>query len=197
MKIGIIGVPEVGKSELAKGLGTGVKGSVSIVDDYVEAIGEESGIALGIFAAYPGNLAISTGRMMREFNARKDDVVITVGTDIDTMMYAAVDSLNMVNLARNDTEKDLILERSRTLMKILAFMFIDCGRYDHLFYLPQTKKTEDWKAQLDENIPQALKLYGVAYTTLEGTPEERLEQALTKINDIRDESQAAETAKAN
>lgn len=196
MKIGIIGVPGVGKSDLANSLAKELDDSV-VIDDYVEEISQDTGIALGIFASYPGNLAISVGRMIREFKEKDKGHILTVGTDIDTMLYAAVDAVNATSFARDDTEKDLIKERSATIMKQLAFMFIDCGRYDQIFYIAQPsedKDPQDWKSQLDDNIPQALDLYGIPYATLNGTLEENLEKAL---NDIRDESKTAKAAEAN
>jgi nicotinamide riboside kinase len=187
MRIGLVGAPESGKSDLAIALAAALKdkGVVMVVDDYVEQITDRSDTALGSMATYLGNLQVAVGRMEFENKALEDspDVLITCGTIIDTIVYNALHHMVHLSTRRKDQRiLDHYYERADASTKLLALMMADTWKYDHVFYLPLSEDGQDWYKEIDKELAPAIRMTGAEFTTLDD--DDKLEAALNEINSI-------------
>lgn len=185
LRIGLIGAPGARKSALARSLATELGKReehqfATIVDDYVEAISEETDLALGFYATYIGNLYVAMGRFSRERKAEFTgaDVIVTCGTLIENQVYAAVEGASSERYA--DLEEE---HRKRTVvsMQMMGLFMQDLFQYDHLFYLPLQGEHDKNLHSFDENLPQAIELWDIKATTLSGDDQERLDLALSEV----------------
>lgn len=182
MKIGILGAPGSGKTELAEALKTRLDGTTSIVDNYVDEIGRECDLAMGTDANYIGNLYVVLGRYAKERKAQRDaDNVITCGSMIESSVYATLNTMSQPpgHEATNWT-------RITNFMNVLGSIFQDTMTppegYDHIFVLSlEDSDTETPIDQIDKNIFMAINVFGLPYVPVSGTIEERVEQALDQI----------------
>lgn len=186
-RIGLIGAPGAGKTDLAYALKDRLKeagpNTVGIIDDYVEEAEGNSQLALGFYATYVGNLYVALHRFSREHTGEltAPDYIITCGTLIENQLYAAADGAN------NERYADVPEEhQKRTVVSMQAFgLFMqDLFLYDTLFYLPYAEDHEGYLKTFDENIPLALELWGLEATRLTGTLDEKVEAALASITKV-------------
>lgn len=167
MKVGLVGAPGAGKSELADALrrtddvwDVGYGKHVVIIDNYVSDIEQETDMALGFHASYIGNLAIALGRYARERCAEANAYNyhrITCGTLLETATYAAIDGMKQIQIADDDGREDQI-KRVQAAMGILACLYMDVFRYDHLFYLP-VMSDDPGVAGLDRDLQAAFQAF--------------------------------------
>lgn len=144
---------------------------------------------MGPYGGYAANIAIAMLRLGLE-RGSKTQHTITCGTHVETAIYLALDGMLKQQYGPTQPFKEAAMERSEVSMRFLGFLMADSGPYDALFYLPVTEvpEGEGWIGKLDENIPQALELYGVPATTLEGTAEECVEAATKVIEEVQTKS---------
>jgi AAA15 family ATPase/GTPase len=200
MRIGLVGVPGSGKTALAESLKTALESvnnesylPVKIVDNYVESVQEEVDLAMGWTATYVGNLHIALNREAQERIAFKDNkTVITCGTLFETSSYASQSmeyEYQLLTKEDEESKKDLVL-RAEAITRILACLYMDTIRYDHIFYLSPIGEIADFRAnKLEKNLQAAFNafeifpvthLYGEGDTILEIT-ENRLKTVLKKV----------------
>lgn len=186
MKIGIVGAPGSGKTELAKALQDKLDGKTHIIDDYVGDIGVECDLAMGAGATYIGNLYVLLGRYARERKAWGCgcwDNTITCGTMVETSVYATLNAMAMQppgNEATNWT-------RISNFMNVTGSFFQDTmvppEGYDHIFILSlENADRQTTGGQIDQHLFMALNSFGLLYTPLSGTLDEKIEKALEQIN---------------
>lgn len=160
MKIGILGPPNSGKTDLALGLKEAFtdKYGFGLVDEYVENLESATGNSYGHFAGYIANLQVAFERLTLEEEARRVHThSITCGTVIDSMIYAALYS----EFARdNAPNKQAEYARVSTTMHTFGMMVLDTFDYDVSFYLPYTQEYRqehdgEWNTFLDLEYPGA------------------------------------------
>lgn len=156
MKIGIIGAPGSGKTDLAAGIKDALTGKCNfdIVDDYVPALSAATGIAYGFFANYIGNFQVAFERLTTEQrvsgSADQTDI-ITCGTVVDSLIYTAMYSQIASRQARDQRAE---FARVSTAMSMFGMLVHDTLDYDLLFYLPFTQEYRqehegEWNTLLD------------------------------------------------
>lgn len=158
MKIGLIGVPGSGKSDLAEALAAHY--GLDVVDGYAEWVTKHHGWVLGQFATYAGNLAVGLERHARE--NRLQESFVTCGTMIETATYQAVN--------RYLDQQEFDPRRSGGPLVTLGVMIEDMFTYDFLFYLPaQIEKLTSYTAKLEQGLEEAIKTFEVPAVRLEFT----------------------------
>jgi hypothetical protein len=170
MRIGLAGVPGSGKTALAESLKVALAeidpekyGTITVIDNYVEDLEQELDLALGWAATYVGNLQVVFEREAKERIAKKDsDATITCGTLFETASYVAQSLENEYRLLTKNDEaerKDLVI-RAESVTRILACLYIDTIRYDHIFYLPPMGEISDVRAKdLEKNLQAAFNAF--------------------------------------
>ena len=217
MRIGLVGVPGAGKTALAGSLKTALSevdsekyGSISVIDGYVVELEQELDLALGFAATYVGNLQVVFEREAKERIAKQtSDVTITCGTLFETASYVAQSLENEYRLLTKDDEaerKDLVI-RAEAATKILACLYIDTIRYDHIFYLPPMGEIADVRAKdLEKNLQaafHAFELFPVTTLYVDGDnpleiTENRLKEVLKEVLSADNaEKQDVQTQKSN
>lgn len=189
MKIGLLGAPGAGKTELAKALAKRLEGDgkkVAIVDEYIEKAEKDADLAMGFYATYIGNILAAMSRFSNERTA-EGDVVITCGTLIENQLYAATDGINS---ERFQDDADEHRKRVVVGMQLFGLFMMDLFDYDALFYLP-LEGGEGYVKTFDENIPLALELWDLKAIKLEGTADEQVEAVITAIKE-KNESKSAD-----
>lgn len=193
MKIGIVGAPSAGKSEFARALGTKLSmdegEQVHIIDDYIKEAEDQYSLVLGFYATYVGNVACAMKRFEEERKHEGTDYLITCGTLIETMVYAAVDGVNMQRYAGH---KDDHIKRSAILMQLLGLFVVDLMQYDRVFYLPLSDDAEDHWKEFDKNIPVLLEMWERDYDKLDGDQDSNVEAALGIIREAAVEATPTE-----
>jgi hypothetical protein len=182
MKIAIVGAPGSGKSELAAELDKLLhddcsKCTVAIVDDYIDDIGKAAGFKLDAEAGYVGNLHVVLGRLAREQKAEAEGAthIITCGTGIETGIY--------VNRKAVVEQTQWAWIRATNFMNLWGSIFADTWRYDHVFVLSYPQRDVDTvNGKIDGALFMALSTFGVHFTPLSGTLEEKVEQARKTIH---------------
>src|SRR5574338_1627887 len=152
MTLGLVGAAKSGKTDLADALFEKLDGKIKIIDDYVDEIGRENDVAIGVAGNYISNLYILLGRYTLErkhTNCGCFNHVITCGTLIDTSVYAAYDAMSS-----NDDPQ----EQSQNWVRITNFMnqlgsfYQDTmaapAFYDNLFVMPETKSDDEHDKQI-------------------------------------------------
>lgn len=156
MKIGIIGAPGSGKTDLAVGIKDALTGKCDfdIVDDYVPVLSAATGNAYGHFADYIGNFQVAFERLTTEqrVSGTADQTdTITCGTVVDSLIYAAMYSQLAVRTPRDQRAE---FARVSTAMSMFGMLVHDTLDYDLLFYLPLTplhryEHEGEWNTLLD------------------------------------------------
>lgn len=187
LKIGLIGAPSSGKTELAQALIKALEPKkVAVVDDYIEAIQDRSDVALSHYATYLGNMQAAIGRFEAERAASKDDpdVLITCGTLIENAVYTATLAFSTAKAFDQDAAYRAASDgRASLTMMWLGAMRVDVGDYDHLFYLPLEDTSERWNAIVDEHIPESAEALNYRYTNLPTTRDDRVAAVLQELLD--------------
>lgn len=121
MKIGLIGAPGSGKSELAQQIAK--EKDLKVIDGYAENWRDRTKLAIGFTGGYLSTLGVALDRLIEE-DRIKDDYV-TAGTLVDSLMYTAMSSLT-------DPDPTEFL-RAKTYIETIAILFFDYWSYDHVF----------------------------------------------------------------
>lgn len=154
MKIGIVGAPGAGKTQLAEGIVEALteQRTFTTVDDYVPALSQVTDVAYGHFAGYVGNFQVAFERLrIEQATNRVFGHTITCGTVIDTMIYAAMYSQFASD---NAPDKRAEFARVSTTMHMFGMLVHDTLDYDLIFYLPFTQEHRqehpgEWNTLLD------------------------------------------------
>lgn len=177
MKIALIGAPTSGKSELAEALAKKLDGDYTIIDNYIDDIGKNADLAMGIRATYIGNLYAMLGRVAAERKAQSEGAenLITCGSLIESSIYATLETLN------NKSEPKL--QRIGAFMTILGLLRQDTWDYDHAFVLSVEEPEDDTVAKaIDDTMFMAVNSFGIYYTPLDAPDTEtRVKLVLEEI----------------
>lgn len=180
MRIGLLGAPGSGKTQLARALGK--EFNLKVIDGYAQRLQKKTGLALGPWSSYSELFMVAGHRLAEEEKADHDNTVkpmrVTVGTMADTLTYAAVRS--DVVLHRNDEGVRAAYRSAQTAMQGLALMFQEIWDYDIAFYLPYTpeqqrEKAGTWESALDGGYLPVLESFQVPFVyTITGTLKDRI-----------------------
>lgn len=174
MKIGLIGPPEVGKTKVARALGK--RFGLKVVDNYVQRLQKSSGLALGPWSSYSEHFMVMGVRMAEEHKA--GDKRITVGTQLDTLTYAALHSDVVLNRSRQALQD--AYDAAQTAMKALSLVFGESWDNHFTFHLPYSPEQREakgqvWQVSLDSAYESILETFPVPHVyTVQGTTEERI-----------------------
>jgi len=187
MRVGIIGAPMSGKTELAKGLSE--KFDLKIIDGYAEKWAERSDLTIGFTGGYAHTLGLTLDRIYEE--RRTEDNFVTCGTIVDGLMYMAIMSLANPN--------EIEFARAKAYIEMMSFLFFDFWKYDHVFVCrldnpnpPKEEETPEYLQAkfefdqafvLDNEIPMTIKAFE-RVETFELPSANRLEAALEEINRV-------------
>lgn len=198
-RIGIIGVPESGKTRLAAALKRQMSDlKFQIVDGYVEKLQERLQMSIGLDATYLPNIHIASTREqeIRRLQVEEKNFIVC-GTLFDTLCYSGFHAEIIANSPGSDEMKNSLLIREMTTAQMLAYMAVDSlSSLTHLFYLPITepellvaianKQNPDEppgeREALDKTIQDALRRFGNPATVLK---EKHSANVKTAINAIR------------
>jgi energy-coupling factor transporter ATP-binding protein EcfA2 len=186
MRIALIGAPGSGKSELAKALEDKLDGDVGIVDDYMDEVQEYSRFVLDEHATYIGNLYILLGRYAKERLIEEEvksccDHLISCGTLVETTVYTSLEAVNH--------QDDVHWVRVQNMMNIIGTFFQDTWRYDHTFVLQlPNPDTDDIAGKVDRHLFMAINSFGIHYTPIDGSLDERVAKVLEAIKKDDDET---------
>lgn len=191
IEIGLIGVPGSGKTQLANDLadlrdileGDGESATdVTIVDRYAEAVEDRSGIALGKYASYMGNMMVAFERLELEEYARFSDLadfMVTCGTLVESSAYTAY--------AVSQGESDLMqMAKIQGSLGMIGCLMIDTFQYDLLFYL-EPQEYDDFTYRLDQEIAKVLKAVNLEPVVLDQgiNREGRLKEVIERLEEIK------------
>jgi len=200
--IAIVGGPQSGKSAFAIGLQESfADGPVAVIDDYVDGIMEQIDGVAGFRGNYISNLAIALGRIGLEKHAEKDHAtVITVGSLLETSVYAAMTYETLQKQVDSDADKSDLLRRVEATMKTLACFYMDSFFYDFVFYCGPTGHANlaDFETQFEKNLQasfQAFALVPVIPLPTEGgdlkeITDNRVKTAIANIEEANSEGDA-------
>jgi hypothetical protein len=191
VKIGIVGAPGAGKSDFAIRLKARLSEelfpeSFWIIDDYVQEIQEDTGLALGPWAAHYENYMIAGVRLAAEARLDGEDT-ITVGTILDSLTYTLI--LGGIDLS-TEYSNDQFME-SQTAINGMALLYGQTWDYNMTFYLPLENGVDQlWRKRLDSTLPSVIDSFLVPNAfVLEGTTEERLDIATRLIEEAEKPSE--------
>lgn len=196
MNIGLIGAAGSGKSDLAQVLYKRLDGKNKVIDDYVDRIGKENDVAIGVAGNYISNLYVLLGRHRLERKAMFcgcHSNVIVCGTLIDTSVYATYNAMQ----SSNDPE-----EQSQNWTRISNFMnqlgsfyqdtMASTKLYDWLFVMPETKSNDPMDEQIQGGMLMALNSFGYPYTILNTkTAEDQADEILSLVSEEEHETAQA------
>lgn len=171
MKIGLIGAPGSGKSDLANAIvdSTGLR----MIDAYAEEVEARMDWALGKHATYAGNIAVALHRYAYE-RERKDGY-ITCGTMVDTVTYLAAKHSFL-------PPDELDTRRQTGGLVVLGCMVEDMMDYDHLFLLP-SQPEDPFLAEVAQGLEQAVDVFALSWTLLDqATLEDRVAALFAHVN---------------
>lgn len=199
MKIGIIGAPGSGKSELARKLAGAIErkkylGKVKVIDGYVDKLSRQTGFTYGYYATYEQNLQILFDRWtLEQIAAHRGQHTLTCGTIYETICYAAIHANQAA--VRNDDQEEFL--KGRTAMTAFGMIEADIFDYDALFYLPYDgkvlmEKGRSYDTVIDRKVPEVLQGHFKQALTLSGTVRENVKYATEVVRAIQDHAEAAE-----
>lgn len=178
MKIGLIGAPGSGKSNLAEAIYDTL--GLQIIDGYVDALEARSGYVLGRHGSYVMNIAVGIERHLREQEI--SDGFVTCGTMLDTVTYEAV----KVQIAPDEADH----RRMTGGLVTLGCMVEDMTDYDHLFLLahapePGEEDPDDFASTVARGLEEAVTIFDVSYTLLEGAFEDRVRAVFAHLREVK------------
>jgi hypothetical protein len=179
LKIGLIGAPGSGKTELAEALSNEL--NIGVIDEYVGAVEHRLNYVLGRYATYVGNLAV----MMERFACEREvgDDYIVCGTPVDTVTYMAASSY----FGGHEGWQ----MRSASSLAVAGCMVDDMWEYDHAFYLPggsAVENEDNYLKGIEDELPSALKAFDIDFVELE--PHKSLDQ---KVSIVKSYAQAKDS----
>jgi hypothetical protein len=200
LRIGVMGMPRTGKTDfalaLAKRLWLDDKGRNApeweVIDDYAQDMAKDLKLDIGPNSSYIPNLMIALKRIEREQAAKiAGKHYITVGTDVDTIAYMAVQLELIAQQPKTDLRDKLGLRMSQGAIT-LSMMMEDLFDYDYIFQMPIPERfkivvpgdvtsVETYPQQLvwvDEALRTACIKWGLDPGKLTGTVDEQVDQAL-------------------
>jgi hypothetical protein len=193
MKIAILGPPGVGKSKLANGLAKHY--GFKVVDNYVQRLQKKTNLALGPWSSYSEHMMIAGTRMAAE-EPRTDEGVVTVGSIIDTLTYAAVKS-DVAMHGGPDAVREMY-DTANAAMKGLALIYRETWDYHlafHLGYSAQERRDRNgsWELALDAGYAPVVESFAVPYVYgLQGDRSDRLKIAKEVIDLARTPAETSE-----
>lgn len=142
MKVGIIGGPESGKSELGEYIAKEL--CYKLIDGYIPNLSKKLNTAYGPYATHLGNVQIAIERLNAEIEAGED--YVTCGTLVETMAYDALYGLKTFQ-ADN-------IERAKiaTTMEFFGMMMLETYLYDRLYFLKSQDEQLDFQIQYAINV---------------------------------------------
>jgi energy-coupling factor transporter ATP-binding protein EcfA2 len=178
MKIGLIGAPGSGKSKLARALAK--TSPYTVVDNYVDRLRKQDGLAYGGFGNYMDNIQVAFKRRELETKAAHSGAnTITCGTIVDTNVYAFLWT-DLVTTDRNLIP--LEHQRVETAMKTFGMLYAHLFDYDFAFYLPYVGE-EAFSRKIDQVILTTFEAYWTpAVFLLNDNITGRLEEITRVIN---------------
>jgi nicotinamide riboside kinase len=192
-RIALIGPPSSGKGDLALLLATRLDDDYTIIDNYVDDLTEQTGLAFGYFSTYLGNLMIASERLAREYRAKNilELNSITCGTIIETTVYQAIFGQQ---LPADPAKQEIEAARMALIMQTFGMVIYDTFRYDHVFVLDLIQEKIDperkeFTLTVDQEIKDCLAQFQIPAVRLSGTLDERLEKAIEQIEE--DDNNAA------
>ena len=178
MRIGLVGTPGSGKSELAEALASAL--DLRNIDGYAEDYEYESNFAVGEDATYIVNLGIAMTRLTKERAYAERGGTVTCGTMLDTAAYMSCETTLF-------PEDGAWRRRALASISLAGCMVSDLMTYDFVFYLPSKNADSTFLANVDEAMATALNLFEIAHITLDRpTLNENLELALRGIRAATD-----------
>lgn len=197
MRIGLIGAPGSGKSSLGRALSKEL--GISLVDNYVQKVQKSTNLALGPWASYSEHMVVNGIRYAAEEKVGAEGRV-TVGTPLDTLVYALVKSDTVLNRGARDNQDAIreLYKNAQVAIRGLTLFLTETWDYDISFYLPFSEETikkyagtdEGWRNGLDSAYPTVIESYGPPYTfRIEGTTKERIGIVKKSIEIINAESE--------
>lgn len=187
MRIALVGAPGSGKSELAEALAKELDKETVIVDNYIEEIEKECDLKMGQYGTYIGNLYVLLGRYSRERKNKPccGNHLITCGTMVETATYASLEAVTK--------QTDVHWVRIQNMMNILGTFFQDTWKYDHAFVLSvENPDVETHAGKVDRHLFMAINSFGVPYTPLSGSLEEKVAKALKVMEGEEVEAEEAD-----
>jgi nicotinamide riboside kinase len=192
-RIALIGPPSSGKGDLALLLATRLDDDYTIIDNYVDDLTEQTGLAFGYFSTYLGNLMVASERLAREYRAKNilELNSITCGTIIETTVYQAIFGQQ---LPADPAKQEIEAARMALIMQTFGMVIYDTFRYDHVFVLDLIQEKIDperkeFTLTVDQEIKDCLAQFQIPAVRLSGTLDERLEKAIEQIEE--DDNNAA------
>jgi hypothetical protein len=164
MRIGLIGAPGSGKTDLAWAIEKAISGNVNIVDEYVMHVEAEFNYKADRWATYIVNLAIAIERFKWEREAQDEfPVLVTCGTVLDTTVYMAAEVELMADPGHEGWQR-----RSVASLATIGCMVDDLYTYDYSFYLPcKTEPGDSFHRTINSELPTALRLFEIPHITLD------------------------------
>jgi hypothetical protein len=171
--VALIGLEGAGKSDLALGI-VEAHPEYNVIDGYAQEVQEYTGIALGPWATYVGNLVVVGARLEEEIRyTRAKQPFITCGTIVETILYFSQHGGNVAP----PTPDEYV--RVSTFMGLCGNLIADMWGYGYVAYLPLPEDHPDkW---IDQELATTLDILGRSYDRLDGSYDERLDQALEGI----------------
>lgn len=191
--IGIMGVPNSGKTALAWELAEKYDPRYVVIDGYAQALATEMDISLGLFATYIPNTMVAMEREKAEYKVQTAGVsTITVGTMMESIAYASLQVEQLSNREKTAEQQNKVYKEV-TGAQLVALMAQDSFRYHRVFYLPlpphievpgQEDKYEHWQRALDNAIVEGIDKFSINAVILTGTLEQRADKASEVLDEL-------------
>jgi hypothetical protein len=198
-KFAVIGPPGTDKTKFARGLarwdGWDEWTKPVVIDNYVTAIKKKTGLALGPWSTYVENFMIAGERMKQE-EAHSAWPTITVGTIVDTLMYAHIHA-DLV-LHRPEAERQTAYWQAQTAVQALTMWYTETWQYALAFFLPFPEHSHGlgWERDYARLLPEVIETYQIPgiVTISNGTVEERVKLATEVIEIARSQEDSSDTS---